>query len=93
MADGKHVRSAAPGAGPRDLSGSLARQRDGNDAKVTEPPGGWPAIVGGNPDRGAGRLQSDDAMTGVATTSPGPYSLSTSARMTGPAANMAQGSY
>ena len=47
--DGKHVVSSAPG-GPRDLSGALARQRAGSDARPTVPAGGWPATVGADPD-------------------------------------------
>lgn len=43
--DGKHVPSMAPG-GPRDLSADLARQREGSDARLTEPPGGEPETVG-----------------------------------------------
>lgn len=47
--DGKHVVSMAPG-GPRDLSGALARHRAGSDARLTAPPGGWPATSGADPD-------------------------------------------
>lgn len=73
----KAVPSMAPGAGPRDLSGDLARHRDQSDASVTCPPGGYPQTVGGNPNAPADRQASDQDDTGVATTSPGPYSTAT----------------
>jgi len=71
---GKAVPSVAPGSGPRDMSGDLARHREGNDARLTAPPGGYPETVGGNPDKPADRQVSDEDDTGVATSQPGPYS-------------------
>lgn len=71
----KAVASMAPGAGPRDMSGDLQRHRDQSDASVTTPPGGYPTTVGGNPNPPAVRQTSDDDMTGVAVSAPGPYSL------------------
>lgn len=76
---GKHVPSLAPDGNPRDLSGDLARHRQGNDAKVTEPPGGYPETVGGNPNPPAGRQVSDEPETGVSTSQPGPYSTAAAA--------------
>lgn len=73
---GKHVPSIAPGPGPRDLSGDLQRHRDKPDASVTDPPGGYPTTVGGNPNPPAERQTSDDD-NGVATSGPGPYSTAT----------------
>lgn len=73
-AQGKHVPSIAPGAGPRDASGDLARHRDRADAGPTVPQGGYPETAGGNPDAPADRQVSDEPGTGVATSGPGPYS-------------------
>lgn len=87
---GKHVPSRAPGAGPRDLSGSLARHRQGGDARETIPPGGYPETAGTNPDAPEDRQVSDsggDVVPGL-----GPYSAVTD-RMTAPARNMSTGSY
>lgn len=56
------------------MSADLARHREGNDARPTAPPGGYPETVGGNPDAPAGRQVSDQPETGVATGQPGPYS-------------------
>lgn len=74
---GKAVASSAPGAGPQDLSGDLERHRAQQDATVTQPPGGYPVTVGGNPDAPADRQTSEQDDTGVATASPGPYSAAT----------------
>lgn len=71
----KAVTSTAPGAGPRDISGDLRRHRDLPDAAVTAPPGGYPKTVGGNPNPPDVRQTSDEAMTGVEVSAPGPYSL------------------
>lgn len=73
---GKQVPSMAPGAGPRDLSGDLARHREQPDASVTQPPGGYPTTVGGNPNAPAERQTSDDSVGAPAQT-PGPYSTAT----------------
>jgi hypothetical protein len=73
-AQGKHVPSIVPGAGPRDASGDLARHRDRTDAGPTVPPGGYPETVGGNPGAPADRQVSGEPDTGVATSGPGPYS-------------------
>jgi len=75
--EGKAVPSIAPGPGPRDLSGDLQRHRDRPDASVTEPPGGYPVTVGGNPHPPADRQVSDEADTGVEVAAPGPYSQAT----------------
>lgn len=70
---GKHVPSVTPGPGPRDLSADLQRHRDKPDASTTEPPGGYPTTVGGNPNPPAERQTSDDD-TGGTVQAPGPYS-------------------
>lgn len=73
-AGGKHVPSAVPSQGPRDLSGALARHR-AREAGPTEPPGvpagGWPATVGADPDAPAG-VQASDRWTGDPMTSATP---------------------
>jgi hypothetical protein len=56
-----HVPSAVPGRGPSDLSARLAAHRQRPDAGPTEPAGGYPQTVGGNPGAPAGREQSDTA--------------------------------
>lgn len=77
MSDSGAVPSMAPGAGPRDLSGDLARHRAQPDASVTTPPGGYPTTVGGNPNPPAEQQASDPDGTAVATTTVGPYSTDT----------------
>jgi hypothetical protein len=89
---GKAVASAAPGAGPRDASGDVARQWEGNDARLTAPPGGYPQTVGGNPDGPAKRQVSDEDETGVTVQAPGPYSQATQ-WIGGGAADVTNGSY
>jgi len=74
---GKAVPSLAPGTGPRDASADLARHRDGSDARLTQPPGGYPETVGGNPDPPGDRQVSDEDETGVTVQAPGPYSQAT----------------
>lgn len=74
---GKAVVSSAPGAGPSDLSGDLARHRALPDAAVTAPPGGFPETVGGNPDAPADQQSSDDDVSCVGFAAPGPYSEAT----------------
>lgn len=90
---GKHVPSSAPGAAVRDLSGDLQRHRETTDATVTTPPGGYPVTAGGNPDPPADRQASDDGMTGVAVSAPGPYSQGTKWVGGGAVQNPATGSY
>ena len=74
---GKHVTSTAPG-GPRDLSASLARQRAGNDARPTDPQGGYPETVGkepGDPSIAPSRQMPDDPLTAA---EPAAYSVGNS---------------
>jgi hypothetical protein len=75
--DGKHVPSMAPG-GPRDLSKDLARQRQGSDARLTQPPGGYPETVGkdpGDPSISPSRQMPDDPLTAA---EPAAYSVGNS---------------
>jgi hypothetical protein len=68
---GKHVVSAVPSQGPRDLSDAVERHRQ-REAGLTEPPGappgGWPATAGQDPDAPAG-IGPSRQMTGDPLTS------------------------
>lgn len=90
---GKTVPSSAPGHRLRDMSGDLARHRDGSDARLTQPFGGYPQTVGASPDAPAQRQTSDEDTTGVAVASPGPYSQATKWIGGGAVRDPAVGSY
>jgi hypothetical protein len=81
-AGGKHVVSAVPGQGPRDLSDAVERHRQ-REAGLTDPPGvpagGWPQTAGHDPDAPAG-IEPSQPWTGdpISSATPSSYSAANS---------------